>query len=157
MPISDYLRDVRALVGRRLLLVPGVAAVIRDSEGRVLIERRADNGAWGLPAGAVDPGETPAMAIVREVREETGLDVVPERILAVFGGRRMRTRYPNGDETEYTVVVFACRIVGGRLAPLDGEALELAFVPPAVAATRIGAYPPALWRMADGERTMFEP
>ena len=146
MPISDYLRDLRAIVGRRLLLVPGVAAVVTDDGGRVLIERRADNGQWGLPAGAVDPGEAPAEALVREVREETGLTVAPERILGVFGGRRMRTRYANGDESEYTVTVFACRVMGGRLEPLDGEALDLVFVAPAVAAARIPAYPAALFQ-----------
>lgn len=146
MPISDYLHDLRALVGRRLLLVPGVAAVVSDSADRVLLERRADNGAWGLPAGAVDPGETPAAAIVREVHEETGLQVAPERILGVFGGTRMRTTYQNGDVSEYTVTVFACRVTGGRLETLDGEALELVFVSRAEAARRIPAYPRDLFR-----------
>jgi 8-oxo-dGTP pyrophosphatase MutT (NUDIX family) len=74
MGISDHIRDLRAQVGTRLLLLPGVAAVIRDQRGRVLFLRRADNGAWGLPAGAVDPGETPAEAVAREAHEETGLD-----------------------------------------------------------------------------------
>jgi mutator protein MutT len=156
MPISDYLRELRLVVGRRLLLVPGVAAVIHDEGGQVLVERRSDDGTWGLPAGAVDPGETPAAAVVREVREETGLVVVPERVLGVFGGTRMRTRYPNGDEAEYTVVVFACRAVGGRLAAVDGEALELVFVPAALAASRIAKYPAALFAAAPGASPLFD-
>jgi 8-oxo-dGTP pyrophosphatase MutT (NUDIX family) len=56
--ISEYLREVRAVVGPRLLLLPGVAAVVRDADERVLFMRRADDGRWGLPAGAVDPGES---------------------------------------------------------------------------------------------------
>ena len=69
MPISAYVRGLRARVGRELLLVPGVAAVVRDGAGRVLAQHRADNGVWGLPGGAIDPGEAPACAVVREVRE----------------------------------------------------------------------------------------
>jgi ADP-ribose pyrophosphatase YjhB (NUDIX family) len=57
----------------------------------------------------------------REVREEAGLDVEPERVLGVFGGARMRHRYPNGDEAEYTSIIFACRVVGGRLEAGGGS------------------------------------
>ncbi len=145
MPISDYMRDLRRLIGPRLVLAPGVAAIVRDTQGDILLERRSDNGAWGLPAGAIDPGETPAEAVVREVREETGLLVEPERLLGVFGGRRMRSRYPNGDEVEYTVAVFACRAVGGSLAPVDGEASELVYMPPEQVAVLVPYYPPGLF------------
>src|SRR3954467_948760 len=118
MPISAYLRDLRAVLGARLLLLPGVAAIVRDAEERVLFIRRADNGRWGLPAGAIDPGETPAEAVAREVREETGLVVRATRIAGVFGGAGFRVHYENGDEAEYTVVVFDCEVVGGALVPV---------------------------------------
>jgi 8-oxo-dGTP pyrophosphatase MutT (NUDIX family) len=127
MPISDYLRDLRRVIGHRLLVLPGVAAIVRDVEGRVLFIRRSDNGRWGLPAGAIDPGETPAEAVAREVKEETGLTVRPTRVAGVFGGRGFRVRYDNGDEAEYTVIVFDCEVLGGHLNPLDGEALELKY------------------------------
>src|SRR3982750_2227707 len=133
MAISEYLRELRTLVGPRLLLLPGVAAIVRDAEGRVLFMRRADDGRWGLPAGAVDPGESPAEAIVREVREETGLVVRPARVAGVFGGVRFRHRYPNGDEAEYVAVVFDCEVSGGELASRDGEALDLRYFAPAAA------------------------
>lgn len=123
MPISDHLRELRGLVGSRLLLLPAVAAILRDDRGRVLFQR-AETG-WGLPAGGIEPGESPAEAVVREVYEETGLRVRPERIVGVFGGRAFRVRYPNGDEVEYTAVVFECVVVGGRLEAVDGESLEL--------------------------------
>jgi 8-oxo-dGTP pyrophosphatase MutT (NUDIX family) len=127
VPISEYLRALRGAVGARLLLVPGVAALVRDEAARVLLLRRADDGRWGLPAGAIDPGESPAQAVVREVREETGLVVRPTRVAGVFGGRGFRHRYPNGDEAEYTVVVFDCEVTGGELGSRDGEALELRY------------------------------
>ena len=135
MSISDYLRDLRTL------LLPGVAAIIRDGDDRVLFIRRADNGRWGLPAGAIDPGETPAEAVRREVREETGLDVQPRRIIGVFGGKEFRIHYENGDLAEYTVVVFACEIIGGSLMPADGEALELRYFAPNEAPPLHAGYP----------------
>jgi 8-oxo-dGTP pyrophosphatase MutT (NUDIX family) len=143
--ISEYLRDLRAVVGPRLLLLPGVAAVVRDAAERVLFIRRADDGRWGLPAGAVDPGESPADAIVREVREETGLAVRPARVAGVFGGAGYRHRYPNGDEAEWVVAVFDCDVVGGQLAPQDGEALELRYFAPEDAPALQLPYPRALF------------
>jgi 8-oxo-dGTP pyrophosphatase MutT (NUDIX family) len=145
MPISTYLRDVRAVVGQRLLLLPGVAAIVRDASEHVLFIHRADDGRWGLPAGAIDPGESPAEAIVREVREETGLEVRPAYVAGVFGGAGFRHRYPNGDEVEWTVAVFECETVGGDLAPHDGEALELRYFAAEEAPTLQLPYPRALF------------
>lgn len=132
MPMSAYMRELRSVRGSALILIPGVAAVVRDERRRVLLQRRADSGRWGLPAGAIDPGEAPARAIVREVREETGLVVRPDTIAGVFGGADgFRFTYANGDVVEITVTVFACTIVGGRLAIGDDESLELRFFEPA--------------------------
>ena len=154
MPISDYLREVRRVVGTRLLLLPGVARIVRDEDGRVLFIRRADDGRWGLPAGGIEPGESPAHAIAREVHEETGLIVRPARVAGVFGGPGFRHRYGNGDEVEWTVVVFECEVIGGGLAPLDGEALELRYFAPNDSPPLQLAYPRELFRNAVTE-TLF--
>src|SRR3954463_2614617 len=111
MGISPYMKNLRAHLGPQLVLVPSVAAIVRNPAGQILFLVRADNGLWDLPAGAIDPGETPAQAIVREVREETGLIVEPTAIAGVFGGERFRVGYINGDLVEYTVIVFECRVV----------------------------------------------
>lgn len=79
MAISPYVRRMRAHIGKELLLLPGVSAVVRDDAGRVLLARRGDNGRWSLPAGVIDPGEQPADAVLREVLEETGVHVEIER------------------------------------------------------------------------------
>jgi 8-oxo-dGTP pyrophosphatase MutT (NUDIX family) len=149
MPISDYLKKLRGYVGTDLLLMPGVAAVVRDEQGRVLLHQRHDDGSWSLPAGAIDPGETSSAAVVREVYEETGLVVRAERVLGVF---RVPHVYPNGDRVEYIVVVFGCAIVGGRLEARDGESIGFRWV----TTEEIGGVPlpyPAALFAAEAEAT----
>lgn len=138
MGISNYLAGLRAHVGTGLILHPGVSALVRDDDGRLLLEHRADSGDWSLPGGAVDPSEAPAQALVREVREETGLVVRPRRLVAVIGPQLIV--YPHGDRLEVTTSVFDCEVVGGRLAALDGESLELRYFDPATCPT------PRSWR-----------
>jgi 8-oxo-dGTP diphosphatase len=128
MPISPYVAELRERVGHDLLLVPCAAAIVHDEQGRVLLQRRSDTGTWDIPGGAVDPEEQPAQACAREVYEETGLVVRPLSVVAVE--THPITTYPNGDVVQPIVTVFSCEVVGGRLEPLDGEALELAFFSP---------------------------
>ena len=126
MPMSPFYKALRERVGTTLLLMPAVAALIRDGSGRFLLQQTPD-GCWSLPAGAIEPGETPSVAVVREVFEETGLQVVPTRIAGVVSGAQCRTRYANGDEVEYTVVLFDCQIIGGELTESNEETRSLAW------------------------------
>jgi ADP-ribose pyrophosphatase YjhB (NUDIX family) len=109
---------------------PGVAAVIFDGE-RVLLQRRDDNGRWGLPGGGVDPGESVHAAIVREVREETGLEVEPLRLIGVYSdpANHQVITYPDGNVIHYVSTVFECTVRGGTLA-CGAESLELGYFPP---------------------------
>ena len=104
--------------------MPAVAALVFNDAGEVLLQRRSDNGLWGVPGGAIDPGEEPAQAVVREVYEETGLIVKPERLI---GSIRHQNTYPNGDEIEVHVATFRCKYIRGTLQALDGESLELRY------------------------------
>ncbi|WP_153072168.1 NUDIX domain-containing protein, partial [Escherichia coli] len=63
---------------------PGVAGIVFDEYGRVLLMKRADNGLWGIPSGHVEPAETVEQAIIREIREETGLEVQVKRLIGVY-------------------------------------------------------------------------
>ena len=128
MSTPSHIDAVRSLVGSMLLAVPGVAALVEDAAGVVLL-RHAESGLWELPGGAVEPAEHPADAVAREVFEETGLTVVPERILAVHGGPEHHVRYHNGDEVAYVTTVFGCRPIGGELRRDGDEALDLGVFP----------------------------
>lgn len=127
MAMSGWLRDARAAVGHAVLVVPGVSALVSDDQGRILLVRHSDDGLWNVPGGAVEPDESPANAVRREIREETGLEVEPTRLVGVSGGPSFRVRYPNGDETSYVIASFACRIVDGTLTPDGEEVLEARF------------------------------
>ncbi|WP_342439660.1 NUDIX domain-containing protein [Paenibacillus sp. FSL L8-0436] len=127
MPISEYYRALREKTGSGLLMVPSVAAVIRNDDEEILFIRKGKEQLWGLPAGAVEPGETPSRALRREVFEETGLMVTPGRIIGVFGGEKYAYQYSNGDMVEYSIIVFECSIVKGTPRSMDGEAEEFKF------------------------------
>lgn len=127
MPVPPFLADLRSHVGTQLLWLSGVSAVVVDDDERILLVRRADNGLWAIVGGVLEPGEQPAPAIVREVHEETGVHVVPERICTVYTEPPMT--YPNGDRAQYLDIAFRCRPVGGRARVNDDESLEVAWFP----------------------------
>lgn len=130
MPISDYLRGVRAKLGNDLILVPSATGLVFDEAGRVLLALHATGNVWAAPGGAIDPDERPVDAAVREVWEETGLVVEPVALAGVFGGPECRVRYDNGDETAYVITIYECRAIGGRLRADGEETLEVRWVAP---------------------------
>jgi len=123
-----------------MVIRPGVSAIIRTPAG-LLLQRRADNGLWGLPGGGVEPGESVTDAVVREVREETGLEVVPLRLIGVYSSpaHHQIVTYPDGNVVHYVSTSFECRLVGGTLA-CGSESTELGWFDPE-------ALPPALMPM----------
>ncbi len=127
---GEYIMQLRGLVGKARIIVPGAAMLIRDEAGQILFTQRADSGRWHLPAGFMDLGESIAETAVREVREETGLEVVPARLLGVYAGVEDQITYPNGDPVQNCSNFFECRVVGGRLRLNDHENLALKFWPP---------------------------
>ena len=138
--MSDYIMDLRRIVGHRLLLSPGASVLVEDGEGRVLLEKRHDDGRWGYAGGAVEPDEVVEDAARRELREETGLEAGALEFFGVYSGPDNHFYYPNGDEVSYVEVVYVCRDWSGALCPQPGEVDELRFfsadaLPPEVTPT----------------------
>jgi ADP-ribose pyrophosphatase YjhB (NUDIX family) len=129
--IAAHIARLRAVVGHELLLLPSVSVLPVDEAGRVLLVRHAGHDAgWGVLGGAVDVGEPPAAAAVREAREEIGVDVQLVRLLDVLGGPDYEVSYPNGDRVAYVTAFYEARVVGSSPVVTDGELSEVAWFEP---------------------------
>jgi ADP-ribose pyrophosphatase YjhB (NUDIX family) len=120
VPIPPHMKRLRELVGTELLLVPSVAALVRDEDGRVLLVQISERGEWTLPGGLLEPDERPEDAAAREAHEEAGVELEVGAPIGVFGGPEFRYEYSNGDEIAFMLAVFAAEIRGGELRA-DGE------------------------------------
>jgi 8-oxo-dGTP pyrophosphatase MutT (NUDIX family) len=108
-------------------LVPATTVVVPDDDRRVLLIRRSDNGRWALPGGTMDVGEYLADAAVREVKEETGLDVEIVGILGTYTDPRHVIAYDDGEVRQQFAICFESRIVGGSLLADGSEAKDAKF------------------------------
>jgi 8-oxo-dGTP pyrophosphatase MutT (NUDIX family) len=108
-----YFHELRRKVGPRPLLMVGAAVLVVDDRGRVLLLERSDNGCWGPPGGALEPGESLEAAARREVREETGLELGDLELFGVFSGPELFYRYPNGDEVYNVSIVYRAQAPEG--------------------------------------------
>ena len=127
MAIPDFVLALRRRVGTDLLFLPGVTAVVLNARGEVLLGRRTDNGQWALISGILEPGEQPALGLVREVEEETG--VVAEVVGLSSVWVMPEVRYVNGDRAQYLDLCFVCRHAGGRARVNDDESTEVGWFP----------------------------
>ena len=119
----DYIHDLRKVIGPRKIILNCAGAVsVRD--GKILFQRRTDNGRWGLIGGLVEMNETYSQAALREIREETGLEVQLESFLGIFHNHNMV--WSNGDAAHVISAMFTARILSGE-PRIDEESYELRF------------------------------
>jgi len=102
-----YIEQIRKLVGRRPLMMVGATLLVHDAEKRLLLLQRSDNRAWGLPGGAVEPGERAEDTVRRDTLEETGLHVLAVELFGVYSGPELFYEYPNGDQVYNISIVFS--------------------------------------------------
>jgi 8-oxo-dGTP pyrophosphatase MutT (NUDIX family) len=110
-------------------LVPAASAVVTNDRGEILMQRRADSGLWALPGGTMDLGETIAQTAVREVREETGLDVEVSAIVGLYSDPRHVIAYTDGEVRQQFNICFAARLLGGTLRA-SHESTDVAWITP---------------------------
>lgn len=161
MTTPQFILDLRRKINHDLLWLMGVSGYVQDVQGRVLLGRRSDTGEWAMVYGINEPGEEPADTVAREVKEETGVDVIVTDLVSVKSSRKVLT-YANGDNTMYMDHLFLCRPdPNGNTEPFvgDDESLEVGWfspdaLPEPLAATtveRMGYVHDYLRRKADGD------
>ena len=107
----------------------GVGVIVVDDRGRVLLEKRSDNGMWGLPGGGIEPGESVFDTALREVKEETGLDLEVTGLLGVYSepsAGRIVTYPDNGDVRHLVDIVLMAEMISGEMV-ISSESLDLRF------------------------------
>lgn len=123
--MDNYIQWIRERVGHEQVFLNFAAAFILNERGEVLLQKRGDMHAWGLPGGALELGESAEEAMLREVFEETGLRVKVEAFLGAY--TRYFQEYPNGDRAQSIAFFFICSIVSGELYIDHDETLDLRF------------------------------
>ena len=111
-----------------VLLQDGAAAIIVNENNEILLQSRADRDKWGLPGGCQELGERFEDTVIREIKEETNLDVKEEdlELIAVVSGDSRRNEYPNGDVVINNTVLYCVKKYSGELK-WDSESKEMKF------------------------------
>lgn len=111
-----------------VLLQDGVAAIIANDKGQILLQRRAAKDCWGLPGGCQELGERFQDTIIREVKEETNLDVLENdlKLIDIISGSSRKNEYPNGDIVINNTVLYYINNYNGTLK-WDSESKEMFF------------------------------
>jgi 8-oxo-dGTP pyrophosphatase MutT (NUDIX family) len=119
----DYILQLRQSIGHRPILMVGAAILVLDEQNRLLMMKRSDIQCWGVPGGALEPGEVIEEAARREALEETNLEVSEMSLFGVFSGPELYYKYPNGDEVYNVTVMYLSRDWRGEIR-LNNEHTE---------------------------------
>ena len=124
----DYIPYLRGMIGHEKCLSVGLTAMVFDQEGRVLFERRKDNGKYCFPGGSIDLNETVLEGLRREIREETGIEITNIRLFAIRSGEKCDFHYPNGDVTQYVDLYFLADVFESTdIKPQESETTSVFF------------------------------
>ena len=121
--MSEYVRMMREKIGHAPLIICG-AGVIVYKNGKVLLQKRRDNGCWGYIGGCVELYEEVEQAAKRELFEETGLTALKLVLFGVFSGEDMTYVLPNKDEVSNIDIVFVCTDFTGDVITSTNETTD---------------------------------
>ncbi|WP_086665499.1 NUDIX hydrolase [Lentzea kentuckyensis] len=113
MARTDHYNDPNA--PKATNIVVAVTAFVQDEHGRLLMIRRTDNDLYSIPGGMQDVGETIGHTVIREVKEETGIDVEPVDIIGVYSDPKHVIAYTDGEVRQQFSICFRARFIGGEL------------------------------------------
>jgi len=123
--MSDYMMDMRALVGSRAIFQNGASVIVLNEKHQLLMGLRSDNHCWGYSGGSIELGENLEEAAVRELEEEFQIKANSLELFGVFSGKELYYKYPNGDEVYNIDTVFICDDFEGNPKADGDEITEL--------------------------------
>jgi ADP-ribose pyrophosphatase YjhB (NUDIX family) len=123
----DYYNDPAAPKANSI--VPSVTAIVRNERGEILLVHKTDNDLWALPGGGMDVGEYMADTVVREVQEETGIEVEVTGVVGIYTNPKHVMAYDDGEVRQQCSICFITKMLGGR-PRTSSETSEVRFVEP---------------------------
>ena len=123
----DYISGIRKYIGHEMVMTAGCSVMIINDRGELLLQKRSDNGLWGLPGGAMEIAETYEEAARRELFEEAGIKVGDLKLFGIYSGKPRVIHYPNDDMVFSLAVVFITDSYEGTISDEDSEVLEYRF------------------------------
>lgn len=126
---QSYFGKLRKLIGKEKVFLITARAIIRDREKRVLFVRHSDHAQWVMPAGSMELGESILDCVQREVKEESGLDVISATPMAIYSEPRFSFVTAYGDPYQPLSVVFIIDEWSGTLISETDETVDARFFP----------------------------
>lgn len=124
--MANYVQEIRKYVGKKPIFMPGAGVVLYDpAAGEIVMQKRSDNGCWGIFGGAMEFGEQPEDTAKRELLEESGVRAIALELIGVEAGEALFHEYPNGDQVYNVACLFVCQSWEGIPHVHDGESLEI--------------------------------
>lgn len=124
----EYIKKIRKYIGHDPIMMCACGCLIFNEKGQVLLQKRSDDNLWGNPGGSMDLGETIYETVIREIKEETNLDIKAEnlKIFNIYSGEEQQHIYPNEDEVYFVNIIFETTNYTGNIKT-DSESVELQF------------------------------
>ena len=124
----EYIKKLRSYIGHDPILICACGCLIFNEKDQILLQKRSDDNLWGNPGGSMELGETIYETVIREIKEETNLDIKKTdlKIFNIYSGEEQHHIYPNNDEAYFVNIIFETTIIEGDLK-IDSESKELKF------------------------------
>lgn len=120
-----YISNLRKYVGHEPILTAGVILFVFNDEDKVLMQLRTDYNSWGFPGGSMELGESFEEVAIRELKEETNLEIDELKLIKVLSGKDTYREYPNGDKLYDVTAIFVIKKYHNDLKINDKESKKL--------------------------------
>ena len=122
-----YIMNLRERVGHSPLIGVGATTLVFNNKNELLLNLRSDTNTWGIPGGSKELNETLEECAIRELKEETNINVNDLELITVLSGKEYYFKYPNEDELDCVIVLYKVSDYDGELNINDGESKKLEF------------------------------